>query len=298
MSNKLKLKVMKTILFICALSFSSILNAGVERTTCYFESGTNSLSSISIEQLKALKCLLNGPEHSQVIEINAYVDQTNNNEIGKNLSWKRVESLIEFLGISIDDITIRLKGTERIGLNFDVLNWDRADIYVYKHEGQSVDNSIYTDEQLPTFNKLEIDKVTKVRERTIHVDIESTLAYGFNKVTYQPILFEPGSYKIKSECESYLEDLYSILHENPDIKIHIRGHVCCGNRIIPSRRRAKKVYQFLVKGGIDKKRLSFKGYGNKIPVFQSENSSFARSANRRVDVIFTSGQFLLNNLTH
>lgn len=84
-----------------------------------------------------------------------------------------------------------------------------------------------------------------------------------------------------------LVELLRIMKENSKLKIDIQGHICCelvetGNI---SYRRAKAVYDYLVKNGIDKARLSFKGLKNTRPIYpMPEKNDIERDANRRVEI--------------
>ena len=89
------------------------------------------------------------------------------------------------------------------------------------------------------------------------------------------------------ETIPYLDKLYDTLQKNPQLTAHIRGHVCCENNKRLSKIRAKEVHDYLVEKGISQNRLSFKGYGNKLPLVYPELNPSDRSQNRRVDVVFS-----------
>jgi outer membrane protein OmpA-like peptidoglycan-associated protein len=84
------------------------------------------------------------------------------------------------------------------------------------------------------------------------------------------------------------------MQQNPDISIDIQGHICCitndrnnlsGDRNNLSGQRAKAVWQFLTMNGIDKSRLSYKGFGVSQPLFPiPEKNEEERAANRRVEI--------------
>ena len=52
-----------------------------------------------------------------------------------------------------------------------------------------------------------------------------------------------------------------------------------------AKKRAKAVYKELVSLGIDSGRLTFKGYGNKKPIYKNPTSGLQSSENRRVEII-------------
>lgn len=80
-----------------------------------------------------------------------------------------------------------------------------------------------------------------------------------------------------------LYQLLQIMRQNPDLTIHIRGHVCCGDDMPLSVARAKAVRDYLVQNSIDSTRLNYSGYSNTEPLVV-ENSQRDEQKNRRVEV--------------
>jgi outer membrane protein OmpA-like peptidoglycan-associated protein len=109
------------------------------------------------------------------------------------------------------------------------------------------------------------------------------------------LYFFPGSHRIRPESEATLYNLFEVLDENQSIKISIEGHVCCvkgdvgdaldyeTREIDLSSNRAKTVYNYLVKKGIDKERLSYRGFGATRRVAEEINETEA-DKNRRVEI--------------
>lgn len=95
--------------------------------------------------------------------------------------------------------------------------------------------------------------------------------------------YEGKNYKIDPNYRYKLEELASFLIKNENSQLHIRGHVCCGPSYRLSKRRAKQVYCYFRRTGISKKRLSFKGYSNTMPVIYPEEEEEDEAMNRRVD---------------
>lgn len=90
--------------------------------------------------------------------------------------------------------------------------------------------------------------------------------------------------------ESYreLDTLLKILREYPGMEIQINGHTDSINsdayNLKLSMNRARACVNYLIKKGIDKKRLRWKGYGERQPV-ASNHSAEGRYANRRVEFV-------------
>jgi outer membrane protein OmpA-like peptidoglycan-associated protein len=86
-------------------------------------------------------------------------------------------------------------------------------------------------------------------------------------------------------------ELLYAMQLHPTLEIEIGGHICC---ILDDRRnlsydRAKAIKNFLVQYGIEKTRITFKGYGSSMPIYPiPEKNEAERAANRRVEITITS----------
>lgn len=84
-----------------------------------------------------------------------------------------------------------------------------------------------------------------------------------------------------------IDYLIELMEKNPTWKLHVRGHVCCGPDQKISDKRAKNVYKFLLKKGIDASRLSYKGYSDTKPLVFPEKTEEDAHTNRRVDFMIS-----------
>ena len=82
-----------------------------------------------------------------------------------------------------------------------------------------------------------------------------------------------------------MEYLVETLEKDTTLRIHIRGHVCCGPGEKISMKRARNVYRFLKKNGVSADRMSYKGYSNELPKAIPEKTAEDEARNRRVDFI-------------
>ena len=105
-------------------------------------------------------------------------------------------------------------------------------------------------------------------------------------VVLKNIFFDVNKYELKSESFTELNKLIDLLIKNAKFRIEIRGHTDnTGDKesnIILSENRAKSVYDYLIKNGIQASRLAFKGYGDYIPIDSNETEE-GRFKNRRTD---------------
>ena len=93
-----------------------------------------------------------------------------------------------------------------------------------------------------------------------------------------------------------LQDLLNALKRNPKLSVSIHGHICCMNGNIDgvdlethtndlSVQRSKAIYEYLIKNGIDAKRLSYQGLGHSTPIYPfPETSEEQQRLNRRVEI--------------
>jgi outer membrane protein OmpA-like peptidoglycan-associated protein len=106
------------------------------------------------------------------------------------------------------------------------------------------------------------------------------------KVVLNNILFETGKSILTAGSYTELSRLLNIMKENAMVKIEISGHTDkTGSAELNfklSEARAKAVVDYLIKYGIERSRMEFRGYGSLQPI--SENSTSAgRAKNRRVE---------------
>jgi outer membrane protein OmpA-like peptidoglycan-associated protein len=106
------------------------------------------------------------------------------------------------------------------------------------------------------------------------------------RVVLNNILFETGKAVLTKSSFSELDHLLEILKDNPNMKIEISGHTDnTGSAAINTRlsgERAKTVVDYLTGKGIDRTRLTSKGYGSTQPVADNSTAQ-GRAKNRRVE---------------
>lgn len=107
-------------------------------------------------------------------------------------------------------------------------------------------------------------------------------------ITLNNVFFDYNSYELRGESEIELNRLVEFLNNNPTVKISVEGHTDnAGNSEYNktlSKNRAKSVVDFLVKNGIDSKRVQFKGFGDTKPIATNDTEE-GRQKNRRTEVI-------------
>ena len=103
------------------------------------------------------------------------------------------------------------------------------------------------------------------------------------------IYFINNSARTVPKSEATLYDLRCAMEENPKLKIQIQGHICCqtkGDLLNLSTSRARTVYNYLLRNKIDRKRMSFKGFGTTRPLHPiPEKDEQEENENRRVEIL-------------
>ncbi len=102
------------------------------------------------------------------------------------------------------------------------------------------------------------------------------------------INFETGKADIKPDSQPTVDQIVKMLKDNADLKISVEGHTDNvgsdkSNQTL-SENRAKSVMDAIVVQGIDKSRLSFKGWGASKPIADNRTED-GRSKNRRVEIV-------------
>lgn len=113
-----------------------------------------------------------------------------------------------------------------------------------------------------------------------------------DKIIFENLLFKTGYTILMPESKKVLENIAKSLLERDDVYFTIQGHVCCTqySRDAVDRKtkkqnlseaRAKFVYDFFAKKGIDKKRMRYVGLRRKFPLGGDPE------LDRRVEILIT-----------
>jgi hypothetical protein len=133
---------------------------------------------------------------------------------------------------------------------------------------------------------------------TCHGNIEKQVDLYLNKVEIDNtiimnnIFFEEKSSKLRYDSRGALEHVANLMIDNPTLKILIGGHTrhnsdhANANKKL-SEERAKEVFQALIKLGVPKSRMKYKGYGSDKPAYDV-NTQWENAKNSRVDFTIVS----------
>jgi len=99
--------------------------------------------------------------------------------------------------------------------------------------------------------------------------------------------FDFDKYLVKPKYISVLEHVVEVLSENPDVRIEIQGHTDNFGTLeynqILSENRAAAVMSFLLRKGVERNRLTVKGFSFNKPIATNETDE-GRALNRRVEL--------------
>jgi SH3 domain-containing YSC84-like protein 1 len=182
------------------------------------------------------------------------------------LSWSRSRGL--FAGISLDGSTLRPDGSE-----------------AEKLYGKKVTNEeiLQGDLRTPAGARPLVAELNRYRNADVGASLATT-----GRVTLSNVHFATGKADISSDSESALNNALAALNEHPDWKIRVEGFTdnvgSPSANLKLSTERANAVMDWLANHGIDRSRLSAKGYGESHPVAKN-SSEEGRAKNRRVELV-------------
>lgn len=106
-------------------------------------------------------------------------------------------------------------------------------------------------------------------------------------VTLQ-INFETAKADIKPESQYIIDQVVELLNDDETLNVSIEGHTdnvgsAASNKTL-SENRAKSVMNAIIAKGIDKSRLSAKGWGQEKPIADNKSEE-GRAKNRRVEIV-------------
>lgn len=205
-----------------------------------------------------------------------------------NLEIVKEQGFISLKGFTIDE-----KTQTAISSDIKIIN---------KTSGKEVSNIRSAsngefDIKLPGSNEYELTVaakgyITRFEYVTLNssqiVNIALTPIQVGQTVPLKHILFEKGTSNLTKESTPELERLLKFMNDNPSVNIELRGHTSNegdnGKNMILSEQRVKTIKDYLVKNGINEKRLVVKGFGSTKPVAPNDTEE-NKKLNRRVEFV-------------
>ena len=150
---------------------------------------------------------------------------------------------------------------------------------------ENSDISLYVTSPGYLFNSEDIN-INTLEAASLERDIFLNPIKEGRQVQLRNIFFELNSAKLSNESRTELLKVFEFLTENIDVKIHISGHTddqgSVEYNLDLSNKRARAVYDFMLEKGIKQERITYKGYGESMPVSDSMTEE-GRKLNRRIE---------------
>lgn len=139
---------------------------------------------------------------------------------------------------------------------------------------------------------LNLKELPKIEIPGFYTTIQKKHIIG-DHIYLENLLFERGSSKLTFEAKTQLDKIARLLMKYKKLEFEIQGHVCCTppyqkeaidretRKRNLSQNRAESVYKYLTFKKIAKTRMTFKGYGNTVPL--GKGSEY----DRRVELVVT-----------
>ena len=129
--------------------------------------------------------------------------------------------------------------------------------------------------------------ITNSQQKPYEKDIPLDKIMKGSKIILNNIFFATDSSNLKNNSQTELKKLISFMNINSSIKVEISGHTDNKGNIAHnldlSNRRAKAVYEYLIKNGVKAERLTYKGFGQTLPIATNDTDD-GRALNRRTEM--------------
>ncbi len=212
------------------------------------------------------------------IQIFGYTDDIGKEAYNFKLSTNRANAIREKLiqsGIK-NKIIVTIEGKGRILIDDDVVE----NLPEKRSKNRRVDIV------------LNLKELPKIEIPGFYTTIQKNHIVG-DHVYLENLLFERGSSKLTFQAKTQLDKIAKLLLKYRKLEFEIQGHVCCTppyqkeaidretRKRNLSSNRAESVFKYLSFKKIAKTRMTFKGYGNSVPL--GKGSEY----DRRVELVIT-----------
>ena len=212
------------------------------------------------------------------IQIFGYTDDIGKEAYNFKLSTNRANAIREKLiqsGIK-NKIIVTIEGKGRILIDDDVIE----NLPEKRSKNRRVDLV------------LNLKELPKIEIPGYYTTIQKKHIVG-DHIYLENLLFERGSSKLTFEAKTQLDKIAKLLLKYKKLEFEIQGHVCCTppyqkeaidretRKRNLSHNRAESVFKYLAFKKIAKTRMTFKGYGNTVPL--GKGSEY----DRRVELVVT-----------
>lgn len=188
--------------------------------------------------------------------------------------------------VPIEDAKLIVHSTDK-SISKEAISDTYGNCYMLLPEGHTYTMVVYKFRTDFPFNQalnLPIEKGRYSFDQEIRIKLIRDFAKIF---TLENVYFDVNKWDIKPECTHAIDNLYNSLMLNPKMHIEIAGHTDSDGdaheNLILSQNRADAVMNYLLKMGLDPKRVRAKGYGEYKPIAPNDSAP-NKARNRRTEV--------------
>lgn len=258
---------MRLIAFILIIFSTTLVSQNRVSHDVFFDTDKYDITKIETKKLLYFISKLDTTKIQDVV-INGYCDDRGSLEYNLRLSQKRANAIKSFFNINQIRGTLitNVDGQGEVALNATDLN----DIQETRSNNRKVTVVVILEDE--RLKNLKLPKNAKTFD-----DFASGNIKKGDKVIFRDLLFKKGYNFLIPESKKRLEEITKVVLANKNIFFTIEGHVCCTaddrdaiNRLTRQRSlshdRAKYIYDYLIKRGVDKRRMKHLGMRHKFPL--------------------------------
>ena len=189
------------------------------------------------------------------------------------VSKKSLQAVVELINLSTDEVENKILSKVDDGFMLSLPKGNNYSFttekkgYLFNSLNISLNNESFLEPLLVT---IELERISKDK-----VVVLNNTFYGFD------------SSEISPESFGEINRVYNLLIDNPSMKIEVSGHTdnigSEEHNLQLSDKRAKSVYNYLVKKGVKAERLIWKGYGSSKPIAENDTVD-GQKKNRRTEI--------------
>jgi peptidoglycan-associated lipoprotein len=137
----------------------------------------------------------------------------------------------------------------------------------------------------------QIETVCKTKNDTVFVELVFEPVVIYKPIAIRIIYYDFAKWNIRADARPELDKIVKILKDNPEITIELGSHTDSRgthayNEVL-SQRRAESAVNYIITQGIDKSRISAKGYGERVLLNECADEVFCSETkhqfNRRTE---------------
>lgn len=277
--------VMKTLLLLPVFFIVYYGKAQTIKCSVYFAHDNHTLDEANRQRLDSLATSWQKQSAPPLLIITGNCDSTGSDAYNMALSEKRIQTVKEYLlgrlGVSPVIYTSPKGESEPMADNS-------------AETGRSLNRRVDINYEVPVQEavKAEPDPPGKKEDLPLNESVKRSSAG--DKIVLKNLLFQGAMHRLLPTSEPVLQELLTIMKDNPTLEIDIQGHICCvtgpedaqdwetrTNDL--SLQRAKVVYEYLLRNGIPSARMTYRGFGHQFPITM-ERTGEEQQTNRRVEI--------------